>query len=52
ILLYIDDYDPKHRVEEIIRMCDVTGNKKLTRKEFLIGCQKDPVIRRLLVPDA
>ncbi|CAF3079677.1 unnamed protein product [Rotaria socialis] len=47
-----NDYDPKHRVEEIIRMCDVTGNKKLTRKEFLIGCQKDPVIRRLLVPDA
>lgn len=25
--------DPKHRAEEIIRICDVTGNKKLTKEE-------------------
>ncbi len=27
------DRDPKHRAEEIIRICDVTGNKKLTKEE-------------------
>lgn len=29
----IGDRDPKHRAEEIIRICDVTGNKKLTKEE-------------------
>jgi len=46
------DRDPKHRAEEIIRICDVTGNKKLTKEEFVAGCKNDPVIRRLLVPNA
>ncbi|CAF2752111.1 unnamed protein product [Rotaria sp. Silwood2] len=46
------DRDPKHRAEEIIRICDVTGNKKLTKEEFIAGCKNDPVIRRLLVPNA
>jgi hypothetical protein len=31
--LLIGDRDPKHRAEEIIRICDVTGNKKLTKEE-------------------
>ncbi|CAF1047577.1 unnamed protein product [Adineta ricciae] len=48
----IGDRDPKHRAEEIIRICDVTGNKKLTKEEFIAGCKNDPVIRRLLVPNA
>ena len=30
---YLGDRDPKHRAEEIIRICDVTGNKKLTKEE-------------------
>jgi len=46
------DHDPKHRAEEIIRIFDATGNKKLTKKEFIVGCQRDLVIRHLLVPDA
>jgi hypothetical protein len=29
----IGDRDPKHRAEEIIRICDVTGNKKLSKEE-------------------
>jgi hypothetical protein len=31
--LFLGDRDPKHRAEEIIRICDVTGNKKLTKEE-------------------
>lgn len=30
---FAGDRDPKHRAEEIIRICDVTGNKKLTKEE-------------------
>ncbi len=30
---FLGDRDPKHRAEEIIRICDVTGNKKLTKEE-------------------
>ncbi len=33
IIWFIGDRDPKHRAEEIIRICDVTGNKKLTKEE-------------------
>jgi len=33
IELFLGDRDPKHRAEEIIRICDVTGNKKLTKEE-------------------
>ena len=32
-LFITGDRDPKHRAEEIIRICDVTGNKKLTKEE-------------------
>ena len=32
-IFLIGDRDPKHRAEEIIRICDVTGNKKLTKEE-------------------
>ncbi|CAF1046806.1 unnamed protein product [Didymodactylos carnosus] len=46
------DRDPKHRAEEIMRICDITGDKKLTKEEFVAGCKNDPVIRRLLVPNA
>ena len=31
------DRDPKHRAEEIIRICDVTGNKKLTKEEVSLS---------------
>ncbi|CAF0801069.1 unnamed protein product [Didymodactylos carnosus] len=44
--------DPKHRASEIIKQFDVTGNKKLTKEEFIAGCKNDPVIRRLLIPNA
>ncbi|CAF5092617.1 unnamed protein product [Rotaria magnacalcarata] len=44
--------EPKQRAEEIIRICDVTGNKKLSKEEFIAGCKNDPIIRRLLVPNA
>jgi len=34
------DRDPKHRAEEIIRICDVTGNKKLTKEEVCFCTRK------------
>ncbi|UJR29664.1 hypothetical protein I4U23_017212 [Adineta vaga] len=45
-----DDRDPKHRAEEIIRICDVPDNK-ITRKKFIYTCKDDPVLCRLLIPD-
>ncbi|CAF1160589.1 unnamed protein product [Adineta ricciae] len=45
------DKDPKHRAQEIIAKLDVSGDKKLSKQEFIAGCKNDPVIRKLLVPN-
>ncbi|CAF1447979.1 unnamed protein product [Adineta steineri] len=37
---------------EIISKLDVGGDKKLNKQEFIAGCKNDPVIRRLLAPNA
>ncbi|CAF0765084.1 unnamed protein product [Rotaria sordida] len=46
------DHDPKKRAADIIAQLDVTGDKKLTKAEFVSGCKSDPIIRRLLAPNA
>jgi len=46
------DRDPKKRAAEIIGRLDVGGDKKLNKQEFIAGCKNDPVIRRLLAPNA
>ncbi|CAF0960550.1 unnamed protein product [Adineta steineri] len=46
------DRDPKKRATEIISKLDVGGDKKLNKQEFIAGCKNDPVIRRLLAPNA
>jgi len=45
------DRDPKHRAEEIIKRVDVSGDKKLSKSEFIAGCKNDPVIRKILAPN-
>ena len=42
------DRDPKHRAEEIIRICDVTGNKKLTKEEVSLSSGPISVLDVLL----
>jgi len=32
-LSFVGDHDPRHRAEQIISICDVTGNRKLTKQE-------------------
>ncbi|CAF1328215.1 unnamed protein product [Rotaria sordida] len=44
------DRDPKKRAKEIIKKLDISGDKKLSKEEFIKGCQNDPIIRDLLVP--
>jgi Ca2+-binding EF-hand superfamily protein len=46
------DKDPKHRAHDIISKLDVSGDKKLNKQEFISGCKADPVIRRILAPNA
>ncbi|CAF4072728.1 unnamed protein product, partial [Rotaria magnacalcarata] len=46
------DNDPKKRAIDIITRLDVGGDKKLNKHEFIAGCKNDPVIRRLLAPNA
>ncbi|UJR15432.1 hypothetical protein I4U23_002376 [Adineta vaga] len=46
------DRDPKKRATEIITKLDVGGDKKLNKQEFIAGCKNDPVIRKLLAPNA
>ncbi|CAF1151756.1 unnamed protein product [Rotaria sordida] len=46
------DNDPKKRATDIIARLDVGGDKKLNKQEFIAGCKNDPVIRRLLAPNA
>ncbi|CAF4947881.1 unnamed protein product, partial [Rotaria sp. Silwood1] len=45
------DNDPKKRAANIIGKIDVSGNKKLSKQEFIAGCKNDPVIRRILAPN-
>jgi Ca2+-binding EF-hand superfamily protein len=40
--------DPKKRAKEIIAKLDVSGDKKLSKEEFITGCKNDSVIRDLL----
>ncbi|UJR31313.1 hypothetical protein I4U23_018811 [Adineta vaga] len=44
------DRDPKKRAADIIAKLDVTGDKKLSKAEFVAGCKNDPIIRQLLAP--
>ena len=45
------DRDPKKRAADIISKLDVSGDKKLSKQEFIAGCKNDPVIRRMLAPN-
>ncbi|CAF0854313.1 unnamed protein product [Rotaria sordida] len=45
------DNDPKKRAADIIGKIDVSGDKKLSKHEFIAGCKNDPVIRRMLAPN-
>ncbi|CAF4032607.1 unnamed protein product [Rotaria sordida] len=45
------DQHPKKRAKEIIAKLDISGDKKLSKEEFIIGCKNDPVIRNLFTPD-
>ncbi|CAF0938909.1 unnamed protein product [Rotaria sordida] len=45
------DQHPKKRAKEIIAKLDISGDKKLSKEEFIIGCKNDPVIRNLFAPD-
>jgi len=45
------DRDPKKRAQEIISKLDVSGDKKLSKAEFIAGCKNDQVIRRMLAPN-
>ncbi|CAF2623028.1 unnamed protein product [Rotaria sp. Silwood2] len=45
------DNDPKKRAADIIAKIDVSGNKKLSKQEFIAGCKNDRVIRRILAPN-
>ncbi|CAF4594280.1 unnamed protein product, partial [Rotaria sp. Silwood2] len=43
---------PKTRAAEIIASLDVSGDRKLSKQEFIAGCKNDPYIRQILAPDA
>ncbi|CAF0938764.1 unnamed protein product [Rotaria sordida] len=45
------DQHPKKRAKEIIAKLDISGDKKLSKEEFIIGCKNDLVIRNLFAPD-
>ncbi|CAF1399753.1 unnamed protein product [Rotaria magnacalcarata] len=47
-----NEWDPKKRAKEIIAKLDISGDKKLSKQEFINGCKNDPVIYGLLVPHA
>ncbi|CAF2488426.1 unnamed protein product [Rotaria sp. Silwood2] len=44
------EWDPKKRAKEIIAKLDISGDKKLSKQEFVNGCMNDPVTCGLLVP--
>ncbi|CAF3426217.1 unnamed protein product [Rotaria sp. Silwood1] len=43
-------WDPKKRAKEIMAKLDISGDKKLSKQEFVNGCMNDPVICGLLSP--
>ncbi|CAF3871531.1 unnamed protein product, partial [Rotaria sordida] len=43
------EWNPKKRAKEIIAKLDISGDKKLSKQEFVNGCRNDPVIYGLLV---
>ncbi|CAF1258640.1 unnamed protein product [Rotaria magnacalcarata] len=45
------DHNPKTRAAEIIASLDISGNKKLSKEEFIAGCKNDPHLRGILVPN-
>ncbi|CAF3786466.1 unnamed protein product [Rotaria sordida] len=45
------DNSPKTRAAEIIATLDVTGDKKLSKQEFIAGCKNDPYVRQILAPN-
>ncbi|CAF1556317.1 unnamed protein product [Rotaria magnacalcarata] len=45
------DHDPKHRAAEIIKKVDASGDKKLSKHEFIAACKNDPHIRKMLAPN-
>ena len=42
-------YNLDHRVDEVIKKFDVSGDKKLSREEFIQGVKSDEPLRRLLL---
>ncbi|CAF1559082.1 unnamed protein product [Adineta ricciae] len=44
------DNDPHKRAEEIIRKLDINHDKKISKEEFIQGCQRDEVVAKLLAP--
>ncbi|CAF1159987.1 unnamed protein product [Didymodactylos carnosus] len=46
------DHDPKKRATEIIAKLDITGDKKISKQEFIDGCKNDASMRAILVPVA
>ena len=46
------DNDPKNRVEAIFNALDRDHNGTIDENEFIDGCLSDPVLMRLLVPQA
>jgi len=44
------EWEPKKRAKEIIAKLDVSGDKKLSKQEFVTGCMNDPIICSLLLP--
>ncbi|CAF2692707.1 unnamed protein product [Rotaria sp. Silwood2] len=45
------DQHPKKRAKEIITKLDISGDKKLSKEEFITGCKYDPIIRNLFAPN-
>ncbi|UJR31314.1 hypothetical protein I4U23_018812 [Adineta vaga] len=46
------DRDPKKRAADIIAKIDLSGDKKISRAEFIAGLKADPILRELLAPNA
>ncbi|CAF3873815.1 unnamed protein product, partial [Rotaria sp. Silwood1] len=44
--------NPKTRAAEILAALDVSGDRKLSKHEFIAGCKNDPHLRQLLAPSA
>ncbi len=44
-----DKYNIETRVEEILAKLDTSGDKALSRDEFVTGCMNDEPLRKLLL---